>query len=51
VFYVSALVTVAFLGMVAWGVATDEHADDQASERTGLMRAIDGFARETLALD
>jgi hypothetical protein len=51
---VSALATAVFLGVLAIGLSSAEvSAGDTAlqNQRSGFMSVVDGFARETLALD
>ena len=49
-FIVSALMAVAFLGVVAAGIATGGESD-VAQQRAGLMTAVEAMARETFAID
>ena len=53
-FVVSALATAAFVGVVAFGLATagaSAGATGADDSRAALMSVIEGFARETIPLD
>ena len=49
-FVVSALITVAFVGVMAAGIAAGGDFD-VAQQRAGLMTAVEAMARETFAID